>query len=105
MRPKKLFWTSDLDTAITTARKEGKTFDAIADLLKVSRTAVIARAKEIGIHDPKRQEVLSSESEDADPDEERPVSGMFDRPIMEPLPAGHPITWGAISNEPWPGWR
>ncbi len=74
--PGKVIWTDGQDTQIRRLRVEGASCDIIALLLGVTRAAVAERARILGV-------------------DQRPVldTNLPDRP---PLPAGHPLTWGAI---------
>jgi hypothetical protein len=89
--PVKLRWTDAQDTRIRQLRGEGETWDAIADLLRLTRSAVIERGRRIGARPPPPEFV-----------------GPPDDPDRGPLPAGHPRTWGAmnagtvLADEPYP---
>lgn len=79
--PKKLPWTDAQDVQLRRLRAEGATWDAIADLLGMTRWAVIERGRRIGARLPPADFVLPPD------DLER-----------APLPAGHPRAWGAITH-------
>lgn len=72
-------WTDAKDHKIKRMRSEGASWDAIADAIGVShRSQVSARGTKIGAQLPPPDFVPPH-----DPD-------------REPLPAGHPATWGAM---------
>ncbi len=77
--PPKLLWTEARDTQIRRLRAEGTTWDAIAHALLLSRFSVIERGRRLGARKLPAMPVVPHE------DAERP-----------PLPAGHPLTWGAL---------
>jgi DNA-binding XRE family transcriptional regulator len=78
--PQKLPWTEAQDLRLKRLRAEGVTWDAIAAILGVSRYTAIERGRKIGARRP--------------PPEYRPPP---EDPAREPLPPGHPRTWGAIT--------
>ncbi len=79
--PQKLIWSPPRDAELKRLRAEGETWDEIARLFGISRNAAIERGRRIGARLPVRP---------APP----PAARDPERP---PLPAGHPITWGAIT--------
>jgi hypothetical protein len=89
--PAKLLWTDAQDTRIRRMRSEGVTWDAIATSLGLTRFAVIERGRRIGARPPPPG-----------------FTAVIDDPQRDPLPAGHPRTWGAmnartvLANEPYP---
>jgi len=95
--PQKLQWNELTDIQLRRLRAEGATWDAIAAALRLSRSAVIEHGRRIGVRRPPRVVV------------EAAMHDLFD-PGREPLPAGHPVSWGAItagtllagSPYPWP---
>ncbi len=80
--PAKLVWTEAQDTQIRRLRAEGASWDMIAAILGLARWTVIERGRRIGARRPPREFVAPSE------DLHR-----------EPLPAGHPRSWGAITED------
>lgn len=90
--PIKLRWTDAADTHIRRLRAEGASWDAIAAAIGTSRWSAIERGRRIGARAPIR------------------VAPPPPDPGREPLAAGHPITWGAITDGtlleatlyPWP---
>ncbi len=89
--PTKHPWTQAEDNQIRRMRLEGATWDAIAAALHVTRWTAIERGRRIGTRRP--------------PPDFRPPPDDLTR---DPLPAGHPRSWGAITagtvldGEPYP---
>ncbi len=83
-------WTESADMAIRAMRAEGATWAAIARSLGLSRNTVIERGRRLCAHAPKRM---------AAPAVVKPVS---DDPNRGPLPAGHPLTWGLLTDAEFP---
>ncbi len=79
--PKKLSWTDAQDTQLRRLRAEGVSWDGIAALFGLTRWAVIERGRRIDARRPP--------ADFAPPPED---------PGREPLPAGHPSSWGAITR-------
>ena len=90
--PPKLHWTEAADTAIRHLRAEGASWDTIAAAIGASRWSAIERGRRIGARAPIR------------------IAPPPPDPCREALPAGHPVTWGAITQGtlleatayPWP---
>ncbi len=78
--PVKLIWTNAQDTRIRQMRSQGANWDAIAEELHLGRSTVIERGRRIGARPPPPEFI-------APPDD----------PQREPLPAGHPRTWGTMT--------
>ena len=78
-------WTPLADLAIVHMRSAGLPWPDIARHLHVGRSAAIERARSLGI---------PSQSNRPQP-KPTPAIPRIDRP---PLPAGHPLTWGAITD-------
>jgi hypothetical protein len=72
-------WTDAQDAQLRRLRAEGAAWDDIGRVLGRDRDAVTARAHAIGARPPP-------------PDFASPI----DDPGREPLPAGHPRSWGAM---------
>jgi hypothetical protein len=95
--PQKLHWNQLTDNQLRRLRAEGATWDTIAAALRLSRSAVIEHGRRIGAQRPRPKVAMAVVRELLDPG-------------REPLPAGHPVTWGAItagtllagSRYPWP---
>jgi hypothetical protein len=89
--PKKLVWTDAQDNQIRRLRIEGASWDAIAAILGITRWTVIEHGHRIGASRPPREFVPPPED-----------------PARDPLPAGHPRSWGVITagtvleNVPYP---
>jgi hypothetical protein len=78
--PIKLTWTATQDDQIRRLRSEGVTWDAIAAQLALSRWSVIERGRRINA---RRQRARRAPPPDL--------------PDREPLPAGHPVSWNALT--------
>ncbi len=80
-----IIWTPLADMTVVQMRGIGTPWPVIARHLKVGRSAVIERARSLGIPSKKRLP------------QPEPVMRIprIDRP---PLPPGHPVTWGAITD-------
>ncbi len=84
--PRSINWTGDLDAKLTRFLDyQGVTIRAAAERLGVSRSFAQRRAK-----------LLSTRSRQRACTQAREAAG------IEPLPAGHPITWNAICNDKAP---
>ena len=74
----KMHWTDGQDTQIRRLRTEGASCDVIALLLGLTQAAVADRARQLGV-------------------DHKPVVD-WNYPDRPPLPAGHAITWGAMTQ-------
>ncbi len=89
--PLKRHWTEAQDTQIKRLRAEGASWEVIGTTLGMSRFAVMDRGRIIGAQRPPLE--FTPPPED---------------PGREPLPPGHPRSWGAITQgsvlegEPYP---
>ncbi len=79
--PLPLVWTEAADCRLKRLRAEGATWNQIAADMGLNRGSLIARGMRIGARAP----ALDREAE----------SGWSD-PLRLPLPAGHPVAWGAL---------
>ena len=79
--PRKPVWTEGQDAQIRRLRTEGADWDVIAIALGLTRWAIVERAKTLGA-ERRSGHAVGGES-DAD---------------RQPLPAGHPDSWGAINR-------
>jgi hypothetical protein len=79
--PLPLTWSDPADTILRRLRAEGATWEEIAAAFGVSTSAVIGRGHRIGARPP--------------PPAHRPAPPCKSR---EPLPAGHPVTWTALTD-------
>ncbi len=84
-------WTSGADTRLTGLYAEGLSLRGIAKAMCLSRNAVVERATRLGVHN-------------CVPMAERKVSSVqvtehlgAENPERDPLPAGHPISWGLLT--------
>lgn len=81
--PRRLKWTDAMDDAIVAGRAEGRSWDGIAAELGVSRWVTILRGRALG-----HGHALSTMRP-------APVDA---RERTDALPAGDPISWGAITR-------
>ncbi len=84
-------WTQAADNAICAMRATGCSWARIGETLGLSRNTVIERGRRLRAAAPARVAVARVE---------RLVS---DDPNRGPLPAGHPITWGLLTDAAYPG--
>ena len=87
--PQARCWTATADKVIKTMRADGQTWAAIGRSLGLSRNTVIERGRRLCAHAPKREVIATP----------KPVS---DDPNRAPLPAGHPLTWGLLTDAEFP---
>jgi len=78
------------DNVICLMRGEGATWAAIGQRLGLSRNTVIERGRRLRASAPPRPVVVAE------------VDAVSDDPARGPLRAGHPLTWGLLSDEPFP---
>jgi hypothetical protein len=89
--PVKSVWSEAQDSQIRRLRLEGASRDTVAAVLGLTRWSVIERGRRIGARPPPREFVPQPED-----------------PSRDPLPAGHPRSWGVITagtvleNTPYP---
>ena len=74
-------WTEGQDATIRRMRMDGRSWDDIAETMRLHRSAVIGRACRIGAADRSRTNMRGA-----------------DDPWRGPLPAGHPRSWGALTE-------
>jgi hypothetical protein len=76
-------WTAPRDFRLRLMRLEGGGWEEIAEALAVSQDAAMARAVRIGA--------------------QRSLLGLTvcEDPAREPLPAGHPRSWGVLTQGTW----
>jgi DNA-binding Lrp family transcriptional regulator len=70
-------------------RGVGATWAAIGQRLGLSRNTVIERGRRLRAEAPVRPVVVKEYD-------------MLEDPNRGPLPAGHPLTWGLLTNDPYP---
>ena len=78
--PKKLPWTDAQDAQLRRLRAEGANWDSIAAFFGVTRWAAIERGRRVGARLPPAGFIPPPED-----------------PGRDPLPPGHPHSWGAIT--------
>jgi hypothetical protein len=83
--PPKHVWTEPRDTQLRRLRHDGADWGAIAATLSMSRNAVMERARRIGARLPPPESVASAQAR------------LLMDPSRDPLPAGHTVTWTAIT--------
>ena len=92
--PTQIAWTNQADTHLLRLRADGLPWHAVASKLNVGRNAVIERSRRLGLRPLTHVQPAP-----------RPIPERNDRPA---LPAGHPISWRAITDstplqdEPYP---
>jgi hypothetical protein len=84
-------WTAAADGVICAMRGEGATWAAIGLRLGLSRNTVIERGRRLRAVAPPRVVTVVT---DAD--------AVSDDPGRGPLRAGHPLTWGLLTDEAFP---
>lgn len=77
-------WSQHADAQLLHLRAAGLPWHAVASRLQVGRNSVIERARRLGLPPITRIQPPP-----------RPVADRVDRPA---LPAGHPLSWQAITN-------
>ncbi len=85
-------WTETADRVIFNMRGEGATWAAIGRTLGLSRNTVIERGRRLRALAPPRVAAAAAVEADA----------VSDDPERLPLRAGHPLTWGLLTDEPFP---
>ncbi len=83
-------WTKAADLTICQMRTDGSTWAEIGRTLGLSRNTVIERGRRIHAEAPPRRPACE------------PHVFLPDDPNRGPLPAGHPLTWGILTSEPYP---
>ncbi len=87
--PQARVWTAAADKVIVEMRGAGETWAEIGRRLGLSRNTVIERGRRLCAAAP----VQKKTSKEYD---------MLEDPNRGPLPAGHILTWGLLTNEPYP---
>jgi hypothetical protein len=90
--PQARAWTDKADSVICSMRGAGATWAMIGVSLGLSRNTVIERGRRLQAAPPPRAVVAVVADFDT-------VSEDLNR---APLRAGHPLTWGLLTDEPFP---
>ncbi len=83
-------WSEGADRTICQMRADGATWADIGRRLRMSRNTVIERGRRLRASAPARRGAPKPEVEP------------LEDPNREPLCAGHPRTWGLLSDAPYP---
>ncbi len=83
-------WTAAADFTILQMRGAGATWAEIGRTLGLSRNTVIERGRRLRAEAPVRVAVPAA------------VEVVSDDPNRAPLRAGHPLTWGLLTDEAYP---
>lgn len=90
--PQARVWTQEADRVICELRGAGATWAAIGKVLGLSRNTVIERGRRLRAAVKLRPApVVKNRDEEGLDDPNRPA-----------LRAGHPLTWGLLTDEPFP---
>ncbi len=81
----RLTWTQQADQRLAKMREQGASLRCMARAFGLSRSVITARARTIGLEIPNRP--MPAPKPAAELPENR-----------DPLPAGHPISWGLITK-------
>jgi hypothetical protein len=84
-------WTESADVTICNMRRGGATWAEIGCALSLSRNTVIERGRRLHAAAPVRAKVVIMEKVASDD------------PNRSPLPAGHWLTWGLLTDAAYPG--
>lgn len=84
-------WTPEMENTLQEMRMQGYTCSEIAEALSISKNAVINKCDRVKLPTGKN---FRKQAKEPVVEETRPQG---------PLPAGHPISWGAISDKEWTG--
>ena len=90
--PVKRIWTAEEDATIRQMRTAGATRAAIAEVLGVLSYTIQTRMRQLGV----TIRVAAVEVEETEEKISRPNGAEWDA-----LPAGHPISWGAVTRGTW----
>jgi len=81
---RKITWTNLADSRLVRLRDEGASIRSLAIAFGLSRTAIAVRAGRLGLALPTKPPVPA-------------IIGPAPDLARDPLPAGHPISWGLIT--------
>jgi len=114
--PAALVWTKDQDLTIRHLVAAGLSWQRIADTLGRQVSSVRMRGRLLGVGAPGWRvggagavAYAADAIQSAQPAEDEPGDSgddeltRDDRRVWDAKPPGHPVTWGAISDQPWPG--
>lgn len=90
--PQARAWSEAADKVICEMRAAGETWALIGRTLGLSRNTVIERGRRLRAVAPARP-LMAAKDKD--------MEGLDD-PNRPPLRAGHPLTWGLLTDEPFP---
>ena len=82
-------WTAAADRVICDMRGGGETWEAIGRRLGLSRNTVIERGRRLRAEAPVKLVTVKEYD-------------MLEDPNRGALPAGHPLTWGLLTSDPYP---
>lgn len=82
-------WTKTADVVICDMRLGGSSWAEIGRTLGLSRNTVIERGRRLQAAAPPRVKVIT-------------VDAVLEDPNRGPLPAGHPLTWGLLTQAAYP---
>lgn len=87
---RRITWTPQADARLARLRGEGASLRALSRAFGLGRSAVAERATHLGLHTP-------IPAADRPPIARKPTPDGLDDPTRDPLPAGHPVSWGLIT--------
>ncbi len=88
--PQARIWTQAADVVIYDMRRGGFSWAEIGRVLSLSRNTVIERGRRLRAEAPPRAKVAP------------PPAIVSDDPNRGALPAGHPLTWGLLTDAAYP---
>ncbi len=80
--PKAIPWTADMDAQLTELRSGGASMESIAKIMRKARHTIRDRCYLLNIRPPPAEQPMTQVN------------------FSDPLPAGHPVSWGAITRGP-----
>lgn len=89
--PQARLWTEAADGTIFEMRRGGCSWAEIGRVLGLSRNTVIESGRRLRAEAPPRVKTVAAETQ------------ALDDPNRGPLPAGHPLTWGLLTDAAYPG--
>ncbi len=94
-----ILWDEFLDSKLLPLRDAGCTYEKMGKILGMTPDQVRYRFRTLGISNKRLTVATSNKDDSLFEREDNKEARQYD-----PLPAGHPISWGAISRTPWPGY-